>query len=134
MKKLCVLLLTVLTVTLGALAQSATDVSGIVLSAEENEPVVGATVMVRGTNVGTMTDVDGKFRLKAPAGSKTLIVSYVGMHTQEVAVAPTVRVLLENDAQALDEVIVTGYGTTRRAALPEPPRLSTVTLSTVSLT
>lgn len=116
MKKLCVLLLTVLTVTLGALAQAATDVSGIVLSAEENEPVVGATVMVRGTNVGTMTDIDGKFRLKAPAGSKTLVVSYVGMHTQEVAIAPVVRVILENDAQALDEVIVTGYGTTRRAA------------------
>lgn len=134
MKKLCVLLLTVLTVTLGALAQSATDVSGIVLSAEENEPVVGATVMVRGTNVGTMTDVDGKFRLKAPAGSKTLIVSYVGMHTQEVAVAPTVRVLLENDAQALDEVIVTVTTQPVAQRLPEPPRLSTVTLSTVSLT
>ena len=115
MKKLCVLL-AVLTVTLGALAQAVTDVSGIVLSAEENEPVVGATVMVRGTNVGTMTDVDGKFRLKAPAGSKTLIVSFVGMHTQEVAIAPTVRVILENDAQSLDEVIVTGYGSTRRAA------------------
>lgn len=115
MKKLCVLL-AVLTVTLGALAQAATDVSGIVLSAEENEPVVGATIMVRGTNIGTMTDVDGKFRLKAPAGSKTLVVSFVGMHTQEVAIAPTVRVILENDAQALDEVIVTGYGSTRRAA------------------
>jgi len=115
MKKLCVLL-AVLTVTLGALAQAATDVSGIVLSVEENEPVVGATVMVRGTTVGTMTDVDGKFQLKAPAGSKTLVVSFVGMRTREIAIAPTVRVFLENDAQALDEVIVTGYGSTRRAA------------------
>ena len=56
-----------------------TKVSGVVVTYEDNEPVIGASVQVAGTQVGTVTDVNGRFELTAPAGSKTLRITYVGM-------------------------------------------------------
>ena len=96
-----------------ALAQ--TQVKGTVTSADDGEPVIGASIRVEGTKTGTVTDVDGNFQLNAPAGS-TLVVSYLGMETQRVKASPSMAITLKVDSKSLDEVIVTGYGVTRKAA------------------
>lgn len=107
-------LITTLTVLFASivmvLGQVPKTVSGIVVSAEDNEPVVGASVQVKGTTVGTITDIDGKFRLdKLPSNAKVLKISYLGMKTQEVAIkAGTIKVALQADTEVLDEVVVTG--------------------------
>ena len=96
-----------------AFAQDRT-VSGTVLD-DKGEPAIGATVMVKGTGIGTMTDFDGNYSLNVPAGSNELEVSYVGMETQVVAIAGNkVDVKLGESAQALEEVVVTGYGETKK--------------------
>ena len=87
-----------------------TRVTGSVVD-KSGEPVIGASVQVKGTVQGTVTDIDGKFVLTVPAGSNTLVVSYVGMVTQEVAVSSNVRVVLMEDLEILEEVVVVGYGT-----------------------
>jgi TonB-linked SusC/RagA family outer membrane protein len=87
------------------------QVNGTIISGEDNEPVIGASVTVKGnTSVGTITDLDGHFTLNVPQGSKTLIISYIGMKTQEVPVKEKVDVVLSPDAQVLGEVVVTGIG------------------------
>lgn len=91
-----------------------TQVRGTVVD-DENEPVIGATIMIKGTSQGTITDYDGNFTLSAPANG-TLVISYVGMVTQEVPVSATVRVVLSSDTELLDEVIVVAYGTTTKGA------------------
>lgn len=96
-----------------AVAQK-TNVSGVVVSAEDGQPVIGASVIVKGTTIGTVTDFDGKFSLEVPDGQKTLQISYVGMVQQEVAVSPNVSVRLISDTQNLDEVVVTAQGLTRK--------------------
>ena len=109
MKKLTYLLLCLL-MGIGFVSAQTTTIKGVVISAEENEPVIGASVLVKGTTVGTVTDIDGAFTLNIPSSAKTLSISYIGMVTQEVAVAPNVRVLLKSDTQNLDEVVVTALG------------------------
>ena len=79
---------------------------------EAGEPIIGATVVVKGTSQGTVTDVDGSFTLTAPADG-TLVISYVGYATQEVPVSPTVRVVLSEEVEMLEEVIVTAMGIRR---------------------
>jgi TonB-linked SusC/RagA family outer membrane protein len=94
------------------------SVSGTVLD-ETDTPVIGATVVVTGTpTIGTATDFNGAFTLLVPANAQTLTISYIGMLTQTVAVAPTVRVVLKPDAQNLEEVVVSvAYGQAKRRAL-----------------
>lgn len=87
-----------------------TRVTGRVVD-ESNDPVIGASIQVKGTSQGTVTDTDGNFMLTVPAGSNTLVVSYVGMITQEVAVSSNVQVVLIEDMEILEEVVVIGYGT-----------------------
>lgn len=89
-----------------------TTVTGKVLSNEDKTPIAGASVSVKGTTVGTMTDENGLFTLQAPGTATTLVISYIGMERQEVAVAPNVEVLLAVDNQ-LDEVVVTAMGISR---------------------
>ena len=101
-------------VCVAASAQSI-DVSGTVLE-PTGEPVIGATVMQKGTNNGAVTDIDGKFSFKAPQGS-VIVVSYIGFATQEVAAAPNLRITLQEEANNLNEVVVTGYTTQRKADL-----------------
>jgi TonB-linked SusC/RagA family outer membrane protein len=98
------------------MAQTTVRVTGKVISAEDNEPVIGASVLIKGTTTGSVTDQEGIFTLNAPASARTLVVSYVGMITQEVAVSPNVTIVLQSNAQELGEVIVVAYGTTRREA------------------
>jgi TonB-linked SusC/RagA family outer membrane protein len=96
------------------LAQS--SISGKVISAENGEEIVGATVMVKGTTTGTITNVNGNFTVSLPGTNKTLVVSYVGMKTLEVQAAPNMVVRMESDAEVLEEVIVVAYGSAKKSA------------------
>ena len=83
------------------------------------EPVIGASVVEKGnTTNGTITDLDGNFSIKVD-GKKTLVISYIGMKTQEVAVQgrKTINVQMVDDSKALDEVVVIGYGTVNKRDL-----------------
>ena len=93
-------------------------VTGLVLSAEDGEPVIGATVAVKDVpSMGTITDMDGKFVIEnLPSNAKALIVSYVGMTTQEVTVRPYVKVTMQSDEELLEEVVVQAFGTAKKAA------------------
>ena len=108
MQKRLSMLLSCLFIFIG-MAMAQTKVSGTVLSSENGnqEPVIGASVMIEGTKTGTVTDVDGNFTLEAPKGA-TLVVSYIGMQTQRVKAAPKMQIVLSADNQTLGEVVVTG--------------------------
>lgn len=103
----------------GVIQAQTRQVEGVVTSAEDGQPVIGASVLVKGASQGAITDVDGKFIIsKVPASAKMLVVSFVGMRTREVPIAPHVEVVLESDQQVLDEVLVTvAYGTAKRSSL-----------------
>lgn len=109
------MLLACLTLGIG-MAQAQMKVNGTVLSQEDNEPVIGASVLVVGTNVGTITDLDGRFSLTCPSEKATLRISFLGMESLEVAASPNMRILLTQDTETLDEVIIVGYGVQRREA------------------
>ncbi len=82
----------------------------------QNEPVIGASILQKGTNNGTISDFDGNFTLTLTDANATIVVSYVGMTTQEVALngRTALTVTLTDDAEALDEVVVIGYGTQKK--------------------
>ncbi len=94
-----------------ALAQ--TKVNGTVVSQDSNEPVIGVSVMVIGTNTGTVTDTNGHFSLTVPAGKSQLRFTYVGMETLEVSARPNMRIVLRNGDTDLDEIVVTAMGISR---------------------
>lgn len=116
MKKQLAFLLFLLFVGLPILAQNM-RISGIVLDKKLNEPIIGASVLIKGTSNGSITDLEGKFVLEnVEAGSK-LVVSYIGFRSQEILVTKghaSYQVFLDEDTQALDEVIVVGYGTQKK--------------------
>ena len=108
------LFLTCLFLGIGLASAQVSRVTGNVTSSEDGEPVVGASVLVKGTNVGTITDIDGNFVISnVPSNATTLVVSFVGMQAQEVAIKENVRVMLRPDAELLDEVVVTAMGITK---------------------
>ena len=113
---ICVFLMFLLMIPFGAFAQQGM-VTGQVVD-EKGESVIGATVQIKGTSDGTITDFDGNFSLKAKVGN-TLVVSYVGYSTQEVKISKQTgnRIVLKEDAEVLDEVVVVGYGTARKGDL-----------------
>jgi len=88
-------------------------ITGTVTSTEDGLGVPGATVLVKGTTIGTATDIDGKYSINVPSGSNVLVFTFVGLTSQEVNIGnrSTINVALESDVTALSEVIVTGYGT-----------------------
>ncbi|MCQ2139455.1 MAG: SusC/RagA family TonB-linked outer membrane protein [Bacteroidales bacterium] len=105
--KLLFILAGILLTMLPAFAQQ--TVKGIVIAEEDGLPIPGASVFVKGsTKIGTVTDIDGNFSLSVPSSAKTLVVSYLGMLDQEVAVAPNIKVTLKNDSEMLEQVVVTG--------------------------
>ena len=107
MKRKLMLLLACLFVGISLVTAQTQKVTGVVISEEDGQPVVGASVLVKGTTQGTITDIDGNFNLaNVPSSAKTLQISYIGMQTQEVAIKPMVKVTLKSDAQNLDEVMV----------------------------
>ena len=91
------------------------NVSGVIKDAT-GETVIGASVMVKGTKTGTVTDFDGKFHVECTPGA-TLVISYIGYQTQEVKAADGMNVVLQEAANDLNEVVVTGYTTQRKADL-----------------
>ncbi|WP_026954837.1 SusC/RagA family TonB-linked outer membrane protein [Algoriphagus vanfongensis] len=111
MRKVLLLGLTLFLASAVAFAQSRV-VSGTVTSTEDNLGVPGATVLVKGTTVGTATDLDGKYSINVPAGSNVLVFSFVGLSPQEVTIGnrSTIDVALEPDVQSLSEFVITSYG------------------------
>lgn len=105
MKKKIQLLVFLFLTSIG-IAFSQTQVRGVVVD-EKGEPVIGASVQVKGTGHGATTDVNGNFSFSVPTNVKTLIVSFVGMKTQEVSVKPTMKIVLREDATLLGEVEIT---------------------------
>ena len=96
------------------MASAQTKVTGVVTAEEDGLPIAGATVQVVGSQVGTATDVDGTFTLRAPNGAKMLRVSYIGMQTQEVPIASNMNIVLKSSDTQLDEVVVTALGISRQ--------------------
>ncbi len=115
--KLTLLLTALLLGTASAFAQTV-EVHGIVVSAQDGQPVIGASVFVQGTQIGAVTGINGNFDLKGvPSSATTLEVEFLGMRMQEVAITPgQIKVTLEEDTELLNEVVVTGYGTQRKAS------------------
>ena len=86
------------------------QVSGTVLSSEDNLPIVGANVLLKGQNSGTSTDFDGNYQISAEKGA-VLVFSYIGFETQEVILADqkSIQIVLKPNTAALDEIVVIGY-------------------------
>lgn len=105
-----------ISVSIGVFAQ--TSVKGVVLE-PSGEPAIGATIMEKGTSVGTATDFDGNFSIKVASPNAVLVVSYVGMETQEVKLAgrTDLTITLKESGVSLDEVVVVGYGTMKKSDL-----------------
>ena len=106
MKKIFTLL-ALCVVSLGIMAEK--QVSGIVVD-EKGEPIIGASVQVKGTTIGTISDYDGEFSLSVPDDATTMTVSFVGMQSQEVQIAKNMRITLHEASEMIQEVVITGYG------------------------
>ena len=109
MKKKLTSVLLFLAMSVGVVSAQTSKVTGKVVG-EDGEPVIGASIIVKGTTVGTVTDFDGNFTLDVPSDGKQLVISYIGMKSKEVVVSPNVNVTLMSDTQNLDEVVVTAMG------------------------
>lgn len=113
-KKLFLTLLTICVVSLTALADR--NIKGVVVDADTGEPLMGATVQPVGVGHGTATDIDGRFAITIADNVSMLNVSYVGYENQQVAVASDMLIKMKTNDQTLSEVVVTGYGSVKRAA------------------
>ena len=103
------LIIAALVVAVSAMA----GVKGVVFD-ENGEPVIGANIVIEGTSVGTITDFDGNFEIDAKAG-QNLVVSYMGYVPQTIAAADNMRVNLVPDTKVIDEVVVIGYGASKKS-------------------
>lgn len=93
------------------------DVKGTIVDKKSNEPIIGASVLIKGTANGTITDIDGKFILKDAKKGNTLVVSYVGYLTQDILLngnQGTLSIEMEENTELLEEVVVIGYGTQKK--------------------
>ena len=115
MNKLTYLLLC-LVLGIGLATAQTRKVTGTVISAEDSEPIIGASVIVKGTTTGTVTDFDGVFSLDVPSSAKTLVFSYVGMVAKEAPIQDVMKVVLNTAATELDEVMVVAYGTAKKSS------------------
>lgn len=121
MRKITVLLFMLLLSAGFACAQQF-SIRGSVIDKKLNEPIIGASVLVKGTGNGTITNIDGNFSLQNVSKGSVLIVSYIGYQTQEITFNGTqtsFKIELNEDAQTLDEVVVVGFGTQRKANLTD---------------
>lgn len=115
MKRFTLLLANVLLICSAALAQ--VTITGTVVSASDNEPIIGATVNVVGTQAGTATDIDGRFTLTVPSTNSQLKVSFIGMTPITVKAENGMVIEMHSNTQDLDEVVVVAYGTAKKSAL-----------------
>ena len=117
MKRKLMLLMTCLFIGIGLVNAQISKVTGTVTSEEDGLPVVGASVVVKGTSNGTITDMDGKFTLtNVPSSAKTLMISFIGMKTVEVPVGKNLNIVLKPESEVLEEVMVVAYGTAKKSA------------------
>ena len=112
MKKRLILLLSCFCISMGLAGAQGKPVSGVVVD-ETGAPVVGASVLARGTSVGTLTDAQGRFTLSVPESVATIAVRYIGYAEAEAPAAANVRIVLQPDERAIDEVVVTAMGILR---------------------
>lgn len=132
MKKLLSFLF-LLSFTLASVYAQNIQVKGTVISGSDNEPLTGVSVAVKGTTTGTITGLDGEFSLSVPANA-VLSISYIGFVTQDISVRGQrdIRVVLKEDAKALDEVVVVGYGVQKKSVVTAA--ISKVTGDNLNLT
>ena len=109
MKKKLLLLLCFCLMGVNLIVAQISKVTGVITSADDGQPVIGASVLIKDTGIGTVTDIDGKFVLSnIPSNAKKIQISYVGMKPQEVSIKPNLIIVLESDSEMIDEVVVTG--------------------------
>ncbi len=119
MKRLFLLLATIVAVTGTVFAQAPSTIRGHVTFDEDGSPLPGVSVFIQGTQVGSVTDLDGNYVItNVPSSAKVLVFSFIGMETQELPVAATVNAVLSSDSEALQEAVVTiAYGAAKRSTL-----------------
>jgi len=113
MRKLTFLLACLFLVGVGLVNAQSKSITGKIISEEDGQPIIGATVIVKGTTVGAITGVDGDFTITLPGSSKILVVSYVGMKTIELEAKNNMTITMQSDALVIDEVVVTALGISR---------------------
>ena len=106
MRKICLGMVGLTLCTLSVMAQSR-KVTGRVVSKEDGEPIIGASIIAKGTSIGTVTDFDGNFTLDVPNEAGTLVISYIGMATQNVKVQPLLNISMEPNTKSKDSVPTT---------------------------
>jgi len=92
------------------------DITGSVTSADDGGSMPGVSISVKGTSMGTITDMNGKYSIKIPTDTKTLVFSFVGMTTQEITIGnqTTINVQLKSEDVTVDEVVIVAYGTAKK--------------------
>ena len=116
MKRRMLLLLACCIIGIGMVMAQTSKVTGKVLSEEDGEVIIGATVVVKGTSIGTVTDENGIFTLtNVPASAKELEISFVGMETEVIKIKPNQTIIMRTSSEMLDEVLITGtYGSAKK--------------------
>jgi TonB-linked SusC/RagA family outer membrane protein len=116
MKKISLLLTFLLFVGMQVILAQTRDVTGVVTSSDDGSSIPGASIVVKGTTLGTITDMDGHFTMKVPPSAKVLLVSFVGFSSQEVALtnAKEYKIVLASEQVNVDEVVVVGYGVQKK--------------------
>ncbi|MBO6044368.1 MAG: TonB-dependent receptor plug domain-containing protein, partial [Bacteroidales bacterium] len=119
MKRLFLLLATIVAVTGTVFAQAPSTIRGNVTFDEDGQPLPGVSVFIQGTQVGSVTDIDGNYVItNVPSSARVLVFSFIGMETQELPVAAVVNAVLSSDSEALQEAVVTiAYGAAKRSTL-----------------
>lgn len=113
MRKLTLLFACLLVASVGLVHAQSKSISGSIISAEDGQPVIGATVMVKGTTTGTISDADGKFKINLQGNEKTLVISFVGMKTLIIEAKNNMQIKLESGVRQMEEVVVTAVGIKR---------------------
>jgi TonB-linked SusC/RagA family outer membrane protein len=131
MRKLTFLLACLFLVGVGLVNAQSKSISGKVLSADDGQPIIGATVKVKGASIGTVTNAEGVFKISVPESAKTLVISYVGMKTVEIEAKSNQSVSMIADSRQIDEVVVTAFGIKRN---PRELGVSTAKVSDKELT
>ncbi len=116
MKKLCIFLACFVLMGFNLVQAQTVRITGTVTSSEDGMPIPGVSVVVKGTTTGGITNIDGKYELNAPTNAQTLMFSFVGMKTQEVAIngRTVIDVVLLSETKEIEEVVVTALGVTRQ--------------------
>ena len=93
--------------------QQTSKIKGTIVDSKTGEPIIGASVKVKGTKLATITDIDGNFELNAPEGAQ-LQVSYVGYKNEEFEARNGMKIEIHEDSESLEEIVVVGYGTQKK--------------------